>query len=200
MELVVKREHVDMVQNRIQVLGSVQAVPPVGIPPVPVKMLRRNAAAPVRVYVSNTAIEEIWQVVTPPANQKGRWLSLRTRHERGGALIGHYAVDPQQQRFVDITSARGAPDARASRATIDIRAEDWQAIHGFIAKNAGLQLLGWYHSHPGFGVHMSPTDRETQACVFPEDWQVGLVADPGSRKMQFYLGARALPARWLAIY
>jgi proteasome lid subunit RPN8/RPN11 len=62
----------------------------------------------------------------------------------------------------------------------------------------GVRLLGWYHSHPGLGVQMSSTDRQTQQRHFAADWQVGLVVDPYTYARQFYLGAAAEPARWLA--
>ena len=38
-------------------------------------------------------------------------------------------------------------------------------------------LVGWWHSHPGFGTHFSSTDRETQA-TYSAPWSVGLVVDP----------------------
>ncbi len=43
----------------------------------------------------------------------------------------------------------------------------------------GLYIVGWYHSHPGLGVFLSPTDIETQKTyqlMYPK--AVALVIDP----------------------
>lgn len=45
------------------------------------------------------------------------------------------------------------------------------------AKQRGLRVVGWFHTHPGHGVFMSPTDRRTQA-MFTYPWQIGIVLDP----------------------
>jgi hypothetical protein len=40
-------------------------------------------------------------------------------------------------------------------------------------------LVGWYHSHPDFGVFLSETDLEkTHRVLFAEPFQVALVYDP----------------------
>jgi 26S proteasome regulatory subunit N11 len=118
--------------------------------------------------------------------------------ERGGALVGRYAIDPTGQRFIVITDAVPAPAAPSSAAHVDIRTEDWLVLHTQIKQMPGVRLLGWYHSHPGFGVWMSRTDRETQRLIFAADWQVGLVVDPTTGNFRFYIGAAAKPARWVA--
>lgn len=41
-----------------------------------------------------------------------------------------------------------------------------------------MKIVGWYHSHPGFGVFMSGTDVITQRRYFPRDFHVALVIDP----------------------
>ncbi len=63
----------------------------------------------------------------------------------------------------------------------------------------GVRLLGWFHSHPGLGLRLSLTDRDTQRALFDADWQVALVVDPCSRRLRFYQGGRARRARWVAV-
>ncbi|HII38589.1 TPA: hypothetical protein HA318_01125 [Candidatus Micrarchaeota archaeon] len=39
-------------------------------------------------------------------------------------------------------------------------------------------IIGWMHSHPGYGCFLSSTDLATQAKYFTEPFHVALVADP----------------------
>ncbi|MFX0001055.1 MAG: Mov34/MPN/PAD-1 family protein [Candidatus Hodarchaeota archaeon] len=49
-----------------------------------------------------------------------------------------------------------------------------------------LRVVGWWHSHPGFGCFLSPTDVKTQEFFFPESYQVALVVDPVNDNFQFF--------------
>jgi len=54
-----------------------------------------------------------------------------------------------------------------------------QVAQSLLEKQAGLYIVGWYHSHPGLDVFLSPTDIETQRryqLMFPK--AVALVIDP----------------------
>src|SRR3954447_25139327 len=44
----------------------------------------------------------------------------------------------------------------------------------------GRKILGWYHTHPGFGIFLSEMDLFIQNNFFPEPWQVASVYDPKS--------------------
>jgi len=39
-------------------------------------------------------------------------------------------------------------------------------------------VVGWFHSHPGYGCFLSSTDLETQRSYFREPYHVALVVDP----------------------
>lgn len=39
-------------------------------------------------------------------------------------------------------------------------------------------IVGWCHSHPGYGCFLSATDVRTQRFFFPEDFHVAVVCDP----------------------
>jgi len=60
----------------------------------------------------------------------------------------------------------------------------------------GQILVGWYHSHPGYGCFLSPTDIETQRSCFREPYHVALVIDPVQELYEFFkLGDSSLPYR-----
>jgi len=50
----------------------------------------------------------------------------------------------------------------------------------------GQLVVGWYHSHPGYGCFMSPTDIETQKSCFREPYHVALVVDPLQELIEFF--------------
>ncbi len=170
------------------------AVPLVDTEPQAALIERSRRSAAVRVYIAERAMDEVWRSV-------GRCPRCgatpgRTWVERGGALAGRYAVSPTGQRFVTISEAIPADEAPASRAHIDIRADDWREIYRRIADTPGCRLLGWYHSQPGFGIRMSPTDLYTQR-LFGAEWQVALVVDPWDGAYRFYRGRWAQRVRWV---
>jgi len=49
-----------------------------------------------------------------------------------------------------------------------------------------LRIVGWWHSHPSFGVFLSATDIATQDFFFPESYQVALVVDPIAEVNAFF--------------
>ena len=53
-------------------------------------------------------------------------------------------------------------------------------------ENSSLRVVGWWHSHPNFGVFLSATDLKTQEYFFPEAYQVAVVVDPIRDELGFY--------------
>ena len=47
-------------------------------------------------------------------------------------------------------------------------------------------IVGWYHSHPGYGCFMSDTDQQTQMAGFSERFHVALVVDPVKKQMMAF--------------
>jgi proteasome lid subunit RPN8/RPN11 len=55
-------------------------------------------------------------------------------------------------------------------------------------------IVGWYHSHPGYGCFMSDTDQQTQMAGFSERFHVALVVDPVKKQMMAFRMARGAKA------
>jgi len=185
--------------SSIQVRRREPVAPTEARPPLPELFCTRNEDAPVRVYVSIAALRRIWGHVGRRCYACG-CLPPSINVERGGALVGEYAVDPNGRRFIVINDIVSATNAPATRTTINMRAEDWVQIHAEIERMEGQRLLGWYHSHPSLGVFMSGTDKETQRRTFAADWQVGLVVDPNDETFAFFVGEHSQPATWVALF
>jgi hypothetical protein len=50
------------------------------------------------------------------------------------------------------------------------------------SRHGGKTIVGWYHSHPGFGVFLSDRDRFIHLSFFNSPHQIALVYDPQSRE------------------
>ena len=52
---------------------------------------------------------------------------------------------------------------------------------------AGKRIIGWYHTHPGFGIFLSPMDLFIQENFFYAVEQVAFVYDPLSNKQGLFI-------------
>ena len=78
---------------------------------------------------------------------------------------------------------RGAA-AREARAHVTFTHETWNQIHSELdRKYPDLQIVGWYHTHPGFGVEFSAMDRFIQENFFSAKTQVAFLSDPLSSEI-----------------
>ena len=58
-------------------------------------------------------------------------------------------------------------------------ADSWARLHrDRTAHYAQLDIIGWFHTHPGLGVFYSSDDVVVHTAAFTLPWHVGLVVDP----------------------
>ncbi|MEZ2345824.1 Mov34/MPN/PAD-1 family protein [Terriglobus sp. RCC_193] len=94
---------------------------------------------------------------------------------------------------------RAEPTEKASetRTSVHMTLASWQ--QAWSTMHDDLPMVGWYHSHPGFGVFFSYTDSASQRAYFREPWQVGVVIDPHSGEAGAFLGRESVPVTmWTA--
>jgi proteasome lid subunit RPN8/RPN11 len=48
------------------------------------------------------------------------------------------------------------------------------------------EIVGWYHSHPGYGCFLSPTDITSHRLCFTMPYHVALVVDPLRKEAAFF--------------
>ncbi len=53
-------------------------------------------------------------------------------------------------------------------------------------KHAGSMIVGWYHSHPGYGCFLSSVDLKTHSSCFIEPYHIALVVDPNREDLMFF--------------
>lgn len=95
-------------------------------------------------------------------------------HEVGGFLVGT-VVDGRAQ----VTGAIKSTKAQSQQTSLTFTHEAWdEAYQAMATDHPDKQLVGWYHSHPGFGVFMSDWDGFIQENFFSGPGQLALVVDP----------------------
>ena len=95
-----------------------------------------------------------------------------------GVLVGDVCEDDEGS-FVHIKAIIRGDAAQQGSTHVTYTQETWTAIHKTMEERyRKLQIVGWYHSHPGYGVQFSEMDRFIQKNFFFGPTQLGLVIDP----------------------
>jgi proteasome lid subunit RPN8/RPN11 len=66
-------------------------------------------------------------------------------------------------------------------------ADAWSQIHHERAqKYPDLEVVGWFHTHPGLGVFYSSDDVVVHTAAFTLPWHIGLVVDPLGNEASYF--------------
>lgn len=107
-------------------------------------------------------------------------------YEMGGFLIG-YVKQQDNRLFIEITDNQLAQESQPGIDKIAFTHQTWKLIDVQMSgKFKGKQIVGWFHSHPGRGLFLSPEDNFINKHFFPYPWQVALVVDPLTKHQQFF--------------
>jgi proteasome lid subunit RPN8/RPN11 len=94
--------------------------------------------------------------------------------EVGGILAGRLV---EGRAHVDL--AVPALRAEGHRTNVTFTHDVWEDVLAQLDRDhPELRIVGWYHSHPGFGIFLSEYDQFIQQNFFPADGMVALVVDP----------------------
>lgn len=95
-----------------------------------------------------------------------------------GVLAGKVCED-EDGSFILVEAAVRGTAAKQANTHVTFTQETWNTIHKTMDKDyPKLSIVGWYHSHPGFGVEFSDMDLFIQKNFFRSPTQVGMVTDP----------------------
>ncbi len=95
-----------------------------------------------------------------------------------GVLVGTWERDVGGA-FVRITDAIRGEQARNKFAEVTFTHDTWARINAEMDKRfADRAIVGWYHTHPDFGVFLSDRDRFIHEHFFSGAGQIALVIDP----------------------
>lgn len=101
-----------------------------------------------------------------------------TRSEVGGALLGR-AYRYEGQVFVEVQASLPARSSDHGPIHFTFNADSWSQLHKDRAQqHPELDIVGWFHTHPGLGVFFSGDDIVVHSAAFVLPWHVALVLDP----------------------
>jgi proteasome lid subunit RPN8/RPN11 len=99
-----------------------------------------------------------------------------------GVLLGTVYHDAKGPWCLIDASVRGNFSA-GKETQVTITSETWTHVNSVRDRQyPDKKFIGWYHTHPGFGIFLSGMDDFIQANWFAEPWQIALVYDPKSRE------------------
>jgi proteasome lid subunit RPN8/RPN11 len=115
--------------------------------------------------------------------------------EIGGVLIGELCED-DNGFFVVVQGTIRATAAREGSTHVTFTQETWTKIHEEKDRSfPRQQIVGWYHTHPGFGVEFSEMDRFVHRNFFAGPGHIAFVADPlgGQEAILVNVGGEIVP-------
>ncbi|MDR3620046.1 MAG: Mov34/MPN/PAD-1 family protein [Paludisphaera borealis] len=100
--------------------------------------------------------------------------------ELGGILLGKECVDPATgDHFAWITQALEAKHYANTQASFTYTHDSWEEITRDRDRlYPDLDIVGWYHTHPSFGIFLSHHDLFIHQNFFAQPLQVAYVVDP----------------------
>lgn len=105
----------------------------------------------------------------------------KTDVEICGVLVGKLYRDALGPYLLIHHAARGT-QATQKAAQVTFTAETWEKINAELERRAAAghdeKIVGWYHTHPGFGIFLSGMDLFIQDNFFNLPFQVAFVYDP----------------------
>jgi proteasome lid subunit RPN8/RPN11 len=137
-----------------------------------------------RIFVSRKAHDAVWQHARD---------TLDEQKEVGGVLVGNVYKD-EQGPFLEVTAAILGEHTRNEGTQVTFTHETWEQVNKVKDKeHPKARIVGWYHTHPRFGIFLSEMDVFIQKNFFSEPWQTAFVLDPVQRTEGFFIWSQGEP-------
>jgi proteasome lid subunit RPN8/RPN11 len=95
-----------------------------------------------------------------------------------GVLVGRWQQDANGP-FVAVSASIRCDEAAKKSGEVTFTHDAWTTINREMdTRFVDLKIVGWYHSHPSFGVFLSERDVFIHEHFFSNPGQVALVVDP----------------------
>jgi proteasome lid subunit RPN8/RPN11 len=111
-----------------------------------------------------------------------------TSVELGGILLGKECIDDLTGAlFVWVTKSLEAKHYENTQASFTYTHDSWEEItRERDQKHPDLDIVGWYHTHPDFGVFLSSHDMFIHRHFFAQPLQLAYVVDPIRQTRGFF--------------
>ena len=135
-----------------------------------------NESAIKPLYISKIAEEKMRNHATSKVHERLEVMGLML-----GQVFNHDGVEYTVVRDVATT------DLDASSTRVRFRRDGFEKLFASM-DDIGFDhiVTGWYHSHPGHGIFMSPTDVDTQKGMFSSSFHRAVVIDPINKEIGAY--------------
>ncbi len=117
-----------------------------------------------------------------------------TKVEVCGVLVGRVYRDSAGTYL--LVDACIAGEAASHAANVTFTGATWSKIHDEMDRlYPEERIVGWYHTHPAFGIFLSEMDVFIQANFFNLPWQVAMVYDPIGGDEGTFVWRNGMPTR-----
>lgn len=167
--------------------------PPVHIPAPPTPKIR---VAGKRTAIGTPTWAAVDILLDEPVlrDMQAHALSSMNR-EVAGVLVGpRPEKQPDGRYVVYVTDSIIAKHTIMQGASVTYTPESWRYMNDVLAHRYPQEtavMVGWYHTHPGFGIFLSGMDKFIHQNFFTQIWHVAYVLDPQARKSGFFCWDRA---------
>ena len=115
-----------------------------------------------------------------------KYSSADVEHERGTILIGDFCENMGKTSVI-ICYFIEAKYTDASASTLTFTHETWNYVNKvFEEKYSGKKIIGWQHTHPGYGIFLSNYDIFIHENFFNLPFQIAYVIDPKQNYRGFF--------------
>lgn len=110
--------------------------------------------------------------------------------EVAGVLVGpRPEKQPDGRYVVHVIDTIEAKHTVMQGASVTYTPESWRYMNDELAlryPDETAVIVGWYHTHPGFGIFLSGMDQFIHQNFFTQIWHIAYVLDPRARTSGFF--------------
>ena len=110
--------------------------------------------------------------------------------ETAGFLLGQYVEGTAQKerKMYEVVCEVFIPaqHIQSNQLEVEFTPETFRDLAAKSDKYPNLKILGWFHTHPNWGVFLSDRDENIHENYFRKKWQIAVVVDPLSDKIGIF--------------
>lgn len=145
------------------------------LPENPVDGIRKDETSSFQIVIAHEVAEKI-----------DRFAATDTTKEVGGILLGNITADAGNL-IIWIQAHIEARFTEARQGSVTFTHQSWNCMHEERERSyPDLSIVGWFHTHPGFGIFLSPHDVFIHRNFFDMLGQIAYVVDPKSHAKGFF--------------
>jgi proteasome lid subunit RPN8/RPN11 len=145
---------------------------------------------------TNTAVDVLFDEI--PFREAQAHANTSMNREVAGVLVGpHPEKQPDGRYVVHVTDVIAAKHTKMQGASVTYTPESWRYVNDVMLERYPEEecvIVGWYHTHPGFGIFLSNMDLFIHHNFFTQKWHIALVLDPVGQRSGFFTWDKAQSA------